>query len=178
MKYIPNLLTLLRLFMIPLYFVVFYSGNPHSTMQAMYIFILASATDVLDGYLARKYNVVSKFGTVADPFADKMMQVSVLFTLSHVGYLENWFFWLILLKEAAQISLGLVMVSMRPRLIISANVFGKATTVMVFVTIILAVFQVSEIRLIQIGVSILAVITITQYAYRFVRELEKRKEDQ
>lgn len=176
MKYIPNILTLLRLFMIPLYFIVFYSGSPNAIVQAMYIFILASATDVLDGFLARKYDVVSKFGTVADPFADKMMQISVLFTLSHVGYLENWFFWLILLKEAMQIGLGLIMVSMKPRLIIPANIYGKVTTIMVFVIIILAVLQFPGVFSIQVFVSALAIITIVQYAYQFMEELKKRKE--
>ncbi|UJF16167.1 CDP-diacylglycerol--glycerol-3-phosphate 3-phosphatidyltransferase [Jeotgalibaca sp. MA1X17-3] len=175
MKYIPNTLTLLRLLMIPFYFVVFYSDHPDSVMQAMYIFILASVTDVLDGYLARKYDVVSKFGMVADPFADKMMQLSVLFTLSHLNILENWFFWFILFKEALQIGLGLVMVSMKPRMIIPANIFGKITTVMIFITIIIAVLDFSGAFFIQVVVNILAIITVTQYAYQFIKELKKRE---
>lgn len=175
MKYILNILTLLRLLMIPFYFIVFYSNHPDSVMRAMYIFVLASVTDVLDGYLARKYDVTSKFGMVADPFADKMMQLSVLFTLSHVNFLENWFFWFILLKEALQIGLGFVMVSMKPRIIIPANMYGKATTVTIFMTILAAVFQLPGLYFIQIAVSILATITIIQYSFQFIVELKKRK---
>uniref|UniRef100_UPI00359F6646 CDP-alcohol phosphatidyltransferase family protein n=1 Tax=Jeotgalibaca porci TaxID=1868793 RepID=UPI00359F6646 len=68
MKHVPNLLTLLRLFMIPIYLLVFYMESPNALQYALFIFIGASFTEVLDGYLARKYEVVSKFGIVADPF--------------------------------------------------------------------------------------------------------------
>ncbi|MDE1547634.1 CDP-diacylglycerol--glycerol-3-phosphate 3-phosphatidyltransferase [Jeotgalibaca caeni] len=177
-KQLPNLLTILRLLLIPFYFIVFYSGSENATFQALLVFIAASITDVLDGYLARKYEVVSKFGTVADPFADKLMQISVLYTLSDADYLENWFFWIILVKEFSQIALGAVMVSMKPRIIIAANVFGKATTVLVFLTIILAVFEVPGINILQIIVTTLAIITFSQYALRFSQKLQKRKADE
>lgn len=175
MKHIPNLLTLLRLLMIPLFFFVFYSGNENATIQALIVFIVASATDVLDGYLARKYEVVSKFGTIADPFADKMMQISVLYTWSDANYLKDWFFWIVLVKEVLQILLAAIIVNMKPRIIIPANIFGKVTTVLVFVMIVLAVFEPPGIFVMQVVVSILAIITFTQYAYRLVQELEKRR---
>lgn len=174
MKHIPNLLTLLRLFMIPFYLLVFYMDHKNAMMYALYIFITASLTDVLDGYLARKYNVVSKFGIVADPFADKMMQVTVLYTLYDYGYLERWFFWIILVKEVFQILLGLWMVSLKPRIIVPANIFGKTTTVLVFATIILAVFQFPGIFWLQVIVAVLATITFVQYAYRFYGKYQQR----
>ena len=175
MKHIPNLLTLLRLFMIPFYFYVFYSGHEQATYYALLVFIVASITDVLDGYLARKYDVVSKFGTVAAPFADKVMQVSVLYSLSAASFLKNWFFWIILVKELLQITLGVIMINMKPKMIMPANVFGKVTTVLVFLTVILAVFKVSGIVVIQAIVAILAVITFIQYAYHFLVGLQERK---
>lgn len=175
MKHIPNILTFIRLLLIPVYFIVFYSGNEHALGQALAVFIIASFTDVLDGYLARKYDVVSKFGTVADPFADKLMQVSVLYSLSNVELLEKWFFWIILVKEICQIVLGIIMVSMKPKMIISANVFGKMTTVLIFVTIVFAVFTLPGSYMIQIVTAILAAITFTQYAYHFIMGLQERK---
>ena len=144
-------------------------------MWALLVFVLASITDVLDGYLARKFEVVSKFGTVADPFADKMMQLSVLYTLSDANYLKNWFFWIILVKDIFQILLAAIIVNMKPRIIIPANIFGKATTVLLFVTIVLAVFRMPGIVMLQGLVSVLAIITFIQYAFRFMQELQKRK---
>lgn len=144
-------------------------------MWALLVFVLASMTDVLDGYLARKFEVVSKFGTVADPFADKMMQLSVLYTLSDANYLKNWFFWIILVKDIFQILLAAIIVNMKPRIIIPANIFGKATTVLLFVTIVLAVFRMPGIVMLQGLVSVLAIITFIQYALRFMQELQKRK---
>lgn len=174
MKHVPNLLTLLRLFMIPIYLWVFYMNHPNAMVNALYVFILASFTDVLDGYLARKYDVVSKFGIVADPFADKMMQVVVLYSLYDLGFLEVWFFWIILVKEVLQILLGLWMVSLTPRIIVPANIFGKMTTVLVFTTIILAVFKFPGLFWLQAGVGILAVITFTQYVFQFYNKYQER----
>lgn len=174
-KQIPNILTVIRLLMIPFYFMVFYSDLENSLTWALFVFVLASITDVLDGYLARKFEVVSKFGTVADPFADKMMQLSVLYTLSDADYLKNWFFWIILVKDIFQILLAAIIVNMKPRIIIPANIFGKATTVLLFVTIVLAVFRMPGIVMLQGLVSVLAIITFIQYAFRFMQELQKRK---
>lgn len=174
-KQIPNILTVIRLLMIPFYFMVFYSDLENSLTWALFVFVLASITDVLDGYLARKFEVVSKFGTVADPFADKMMQLSVLYTLSDANYLKNWFFWVILVKDIFQILLAAIIVNMKPRIIIPANIFGKATTVLLFVTIVLAVFRMPGIVMLQGLVSVLAIITFIQYAFRFMQELQKRK---
>lgn len=175
MKHVPNLLTLLRLFMIPIYLMVFYMDTPNALQYALYIFIAASFTDVLDGYLARKYNVVSKFGIVADPFADKMMQVAVLYTLYDSGYLEVWFFWIILVKEVLQILLGVWMVSLKPRIIVPGNIFGKATTVLIFLTIILAAIQFPGILWIQVIVGLLAIITFAQYVLKFYAKYQVRK---
>lgn len=179
MKHIPNLLTLLRLFMIPFYFMVFYSGRPNALMESLYIFVAASITDVLDGYLARKYQVISNFGKVADPFADKAMQLSVLYTLSDANYLRDWFFWVILVKEALQIGLGGILVSRRPRIIVPANKYGKATTFLVFLTVILAVFRVPGIQYLQVFVAGWAILTFVQYAIHVGgRFLERRRRRQ
>lgn len=175
MKHIPNLLTLLRLLMIPFYFTIFYSGRPNALTESLVVFVAASITDVLDGYLARKYEVVSNFGKVADPFADKVMQLSVLYTLADARYLLDWFFWIILVKEALQIGLGAILVSRRPRIIVPANKYGKATTFLVFLTVILAVVRVPGIHYLQVFVAGWAIFTFLQYAYRVGRRLRKEQ---
>ena len=102
MKRVPNILTLIRLFLIPFYLMVFYSDTAHPVRWAMIIFLVASLTDIIDGYIARKYDAITKFGQVADPFADKVMQISVLYTLMDIGYIENWFFLIVLIKDGLQ----------------------------------------------------------------------------
>lgn len=168
MGLLPNILTLVRLVLIPVYLLVFYLENPSAHFIALILFILASFTDVLDGYLARKFDTVSKFGKLADPFADKLMQLSVLYTLVDAVYIAKWFFWIILTKETLQILLGLFMLRLKPPIIIAANKYGKATTVLIFLTIILAFFRVPGVYFLQMIVAILALITFFQYVIKFI----------
>ena len=70
---LPNKLTLLRIILIPVFMGVLYWGFPGATYVALVIFIIASLTDMLDGKIARKYNLVTDFGKFADPLADKML---------------------------------------------------------------------------------------------------------
>ena len=87
MKHIPNILTMLRILLIP--FFIYYFIN-ESFMVAFIIFIVASVTDFFDGYLARKFQVISNFGKIMDPLADKLLVLSALALLSFgkFGYLS------------------------------------------------------------------------------------------
>ena len=76
---VPNALTILRMLMIPLMVYVFNSFGAH---WALLVYVVASATDVLDGYIARKYNQITDFGKLMDPLADKLMVLTMLYMLS------------------------------------------------------------------------------------------------
>lgn len=78
----PNILTLLRILLIPVFVVVFYLPQPWAPAAAMWIFITAALTDWLDGYLARRLNQSSSFGAFLDPVADKLMVVCALILLA------------------------------------------------------------------------------------------------
>ena len=75
---LPNKLTMLRILLIPVFMVVLYWGFPGATWVALAIFIIASFTDLLDGKIARKYNLVTDFGKFADPLADKMLVTAAM----------------------------------------------------------------------------------------------------
>ena len=75
---LPNKLTMLRILLIPVFMVVLYWDFPGATWVAVAIFIVASFTDLLDGKIARKYNLVTDFGKFADPLADKMLVTAAL----------------------------------------------------------------------------------------------------
>ena len=76
---IPNLLTMIRMLLIPVFWVLMLGYN--ETTWALVVFMAASATDVIDGRIARKYNLITEFGKLFDPLADKMMVLSVLITM-------------------------------------------------------------------------------------------------
>ncbi len=75
---VPNALTLLRLLLVPVYVVLFMRGRKY---WALFTFLLASFTDLLDGYIARKYNLITDFGKLMDPLADKVMVLTAMFSM-------------------------------------------------------------------------------------------------
>ena len=99
MKNIPNFLTVLRLLLVPLFVCVFFLVSP---VAALPLFLMAGATDVLDGYLARRNGWISAFGKALDPVADKTMQCAVLIALAAANYLSWVLALLFLAKELAQ----------------------------------------------------------------------------
>ena len=82
---LPNKLTMLRIILIPVFMVVLYWGFPGANYVALAIFIVASFTDMLDGKIARKYNLVTDFGKFADPLADKMLVTAAMLWFVEIG---------------------------------------------------------------------------------------------
>ena len=78
---LPNKLTMLRILLIPVFMVVLYLGFPGSTYVALGIFIIASLTDLLDGWIARRFDMVTEIGKILDPLADKATQLSLMLCL-------------------------------------------------------------------------------------------------
>ncbi len=130
MKNVPNILTSLRFFMIPVYILVFYLENATKQISA-WIFLLASVTDVLDGFIARKFNLTTKLGQVMDPLADKLMQITVIASLVCVGKVPIWFVCYLIIMEILMILAGAFLY--KNKIYIKSNVFGKAKTVLLFV---------------------------------------------
>ena len=84
---LPNKLTMGRIFAIPVFIVVFLMGYKYA---AAIIFILAALTDMLDGHIARKHNLVTNFGKLMDPLADKLLVMTSLICLVQVEYGPGW----------------------------------------------------------------------------------------
>lgn len=130
---IPNILTLFRLFLIPVFILVFFSSVKNNFIYAVSIFLLAGATDVLDGYIARKYNLVTKWGIVIDPLADKLMLLTVLICLAIKGYIPLIVVILIAVKDSLMIISGVFLY--KKNTVIPANIFGKASTLLFYLSI-------------------------------------------
>ncbi len=141
-RYIPNLLSAFRLCLIPVFIIFFLSSEPAHHWIPLGVFLLATVTDVLDGYIARHYNLITKIGTVLDPLADKMMLITVLTCL----YLESKIPFLIIsimaLKELFMILAGLYLFFIKDKIVIPANKLGKAATILFFLAIVLVLLNV------------------------------------
>ena len=121
MRHIPNILTVIRLFLVPLFVVLFFTVAP---ILALPISWLAAITDVLDGYLARRNGWISRFGKILDPIADKLMQGALLFSLVIGGFLPWLFAIPFVLKELAQGVCGFLMLRRR-RVVVVSRWYGK-----------------------------------------------------
>ena len=132
---IPNILTLLRIIMIPIFYVVFFSDITNSSLFAALIFIIASLTDWFDGFLARKWSLVTNFGKIMDPLADKLLVMTALVCLLTSFRIPAWAVIVILAREMA--ITGLRIIAASEGVVVAADMLGKFKTVFQLVAIIL-----------------------------------------
>ena len=163
-------MTILRVIMIPffVFFMLADMGNA-GKYTALVLFIAASLTDTLDGYLARKYNQVTNFGKFMDPLADKLLVCSALICLMDVGKLPSWAVIVIISREF--IISGFRLVASDNGIVIAASWWGKSKTISQMVMIILmiadfgGVFGTLETILLYVAV-ILTVVSMIDYIWK------------
>ena len=158
---LPNKLTLLRILLIPVFMGVLYwgaaTGNDSIAMWiALAVFIIASFTDLLDGKIARKYNLVTDFGKFADPLADKMLTTAAMLWFVENGQMPGWALLVVLMREFA-VS-GLRMVAGPKGKVIAAGKSGKFKTASTMVGLcVLMVFP----AVVAVQLVVMATIVIT-----------------
>ena len=138
---LPNKLTILRVLMIP-FFVVFMLWNITGAADkwiAAALFILASLTDMLDGKIARKYNLVTNFGKFMDPLADKLLVGAAMICLVELGKLPAWIVIVIISREF--IISGFRLIASDNGVVIAASYWGKFKTVFQMAMIIVLIFD-------------------------------------
>lgn len=125
---LPNKLTIFRIILIPVFIVLFlYAGSDAGKAACAVIFAAASLTDLVDGYIARKYNLVSNFGKFADPLADKMLVTAALICLCFEGALNPWYAIIITFREF--MVTGIRTLAAADGIVIAAGTSGKLKTV-------------------------------------------------
>lgn len=133
----PNKLTVLRMALIPLFLVfMLIQYIPHRFLCALIIFVIASFTDFLDGYIARKQNLVTNFGKLMDPLADKLLVFSALLCFVRSGYASAVAVFAILAREFLVTSVR--MLALEKGIVIAADIWGKVKTVLQMTWIIYA----------------------------------------
>ena len=156
---LPNKLTILRIIMIP-FFVLFMllDGGANQTYRyiAAVIFIVASFTDLLDGKIARKYNLVTNFGKFMDPLADKLLVCSGLICFVGLGALPAWFVIIIISREF--IISGFRLVASDNGVVIAASYWGKFKTVSQMIMSVLLIVNIPSLSILTAIFSIIALV--------------------
>ena len=134
---LPNKLTLIRMFLAPIYLALMLIEFPSHDIVALAVFAVASLTDMLDGKIARKNNLITVFGKLLDPLADKMLTTAALLAFMREGWCSIWIVMIVLTREFAVA--GVRLIATAQGIVIPANYWGKAKTVsqMVFTIVIM-----------------------------------------
>jgi CDP-diacylglycerol---glycerol-3-phosphate 3-phosphatidyltransferase len=179
---LPNKITVLRVLMIP-FFLLFLLGNffdeTTSRYIAIFIFITASATDALDGYIARSRNLTTNLGKFMDPLADKLLVCSALIAMVELGDIPSWVVIIIIAREFTVTGFRIVAAS--ENIVISAGFWGKIKTIvqMAMIVALLFKFQNEYYRMFAnsliIASVVLTVISGIEYIYSNIEVLKESK---
>ena len=173
---IPNILTIFRLCLIPVYIAVFALEGDTKELAAL-VFIAASITDVLDGYIARKFDMITRTGQLLDPLADKLMQLTVVISLVISNILPVWFVVVLAVKELLLILGGVFLYAKKTY--VKSNILGKLNTVVLFIAMVLMFFtHTSElVSNIILGIStVFNFMAIVSYFYSYFIKQARYKE--
>lgn len=167
---LPNKLTTFRVILIP--FFVFFMLAPNMTginnYIAVAIFIVASLTDLLDGKIARKYNLVTNFGKFMDPLADKLLVCSAMICLIQTGQLAAWIVVIIIAREF--IISGFRLIASDNGVVIAASYWGKFKTTFQMVSVVLLILDIPALAFVTticVWIAlVLTIVSLVDYIYK------------
>lgn len=131
-----NKITMIRVFLVPVFMVLFMIDNTVCRFAALGVFVLASVTDAIDGHVARKYNQSTTFGKFADPLADKVLTTAAFLILMQYGRMSMWAVMIVLTREF--MVAGVRLTAAGEGNVVAASMWGKLKTVAQMVAIIAA----------------------------------------
>ncbi len=134
-KHIPNILTIIRFFLVPIILFLLFTDN---YILAFAFLTLSGITDILDGFIARKFNLITNFGKLMDPLADKVTQISILSVLAIQDIIPMWILVIVILKEFLMISGASFLYG--KELVVSSKWYGKLSTVIFYIAIVCSLF--------------------------------------
>ena len=129
---IPNILTLIRFFIIPFIFLFVISKH---YLIALIVFSISAFTDVLDGFIARKYNYITDIGKLIDPLADKLTQLSILCALTLLNIIPWWILVIVLIKECTMVITASFLYSKKD-VVVYSKWYGKLATTLFYLAIV------------------------------------------
>ena len=162
---IPNVLTVIRFMIAPVFGYFLYNKQYEISVV---LFLLSGLTDVLDGYIARRFNMVTSWGKLADPAADKLMQLIALILLTIQGKIPPVILIIILAKESFM-GMGSILLLKKENVVVQANWYGKATTVVFHLAIIMIIFDVPYNNIFIFIAVIAAIYSFLRYSFAYRR---------
>ena len=133
LKNIPNILTILRFIFIPIILYFIFTGN---YILGIVFFTISGVTDVLDGFIARKFNLISNFGKLMDPLADKLTQICILASLVKVDIIPFWILVIVILKEFIMV-IGASFLYGKD-VVVYSKWYGKLATILFYLAIVIS----------------------------------------
>ena len=171
---LPNKLTTLRVIMIPffVFFLLWQNGeNRTFRMIALALFIIASLTDLLDGKIARKYNLVTNFGKFMDPLADKLLVCSALICLIELNALPAWMVIIIISREF--IISGFRLIASDNGVVIAASYWGKFKTTFQMVSVVLLILDIPALAFVTTICVWIALLLTTVSLVKYIKKNHK-----
>ena len=175
----PNLLTSFRILLIPVFIILFLVPDSTRSILAAIVFLVAALTDWLDGYLARKWQQVTKLGKLLDPVADKLLVLAALILLVDFQRVESWLVIILIGREIAMT--GLRAIASTDGIVIPAEKTGKYKLFLQATAIVLLILDYKvplNFRLwgnVMLWISmVLALVSMVQYAIHYVSQLQMR----
>lgn len=174
---LPNRLTCLRMILVPVFVLFMYLPFTGSRYIALAVFIIASLTDTADGYIARKYKLITDFGKFMDPLADKLLVCSALICLVSTAEIPAWVVIIIVGREF--VISGFRLIASDNGIVIAASYWGKFKTVSQMAMIIVILLNVPAFRPLEIILMIIAtsltLISLIDYIYKNKNVLSSQK---
>ena len=145
--YLPNKLTVVRMALVPFFVAALLLSMTNDSLKwvALALFVIASLTDFADGYIARKYNLITNFGKFMDPLADKILTISGMICLIELGRIPSWIVIIIVAREF--IISGFRLVAAENGVVIAANYWGKFKTTFQMIMIILMIMNIPQLQI-------------------------------
>ena len=174
---LPNKLTILRVAMIPFFvlFMLFPVMGEADKWIALVLFIVASLTDMLDGHIASKYNLITNFGKFMDPLADKLLVCSALICLVELGRIASWIVIVIIAREF--IISGFRLIASDNGVVIAASYWGKFKTTFQMIMICLMIANLEPLQLFtDIVMWIALILTVVSLMDYLIKNKEVMKE--
>lgn len=170
---IPNILTTVRLALIPL-FAYFVLGQ-HNLYAAGLVFLCSGITDIVDGFIARRFHMVTEIGKVYDPLVDKLMQITALICLSLEEIIPFWAIWIIIAKEGTMIVAGSIMYL--KHIVMQSNWYGKAATVVFYAIIFIMIIFAPSIPIQgQTALMVIMILAALASAFGYLTQLIRKKQ--
>ena len=174
LKHIPNILTIIRFLLIPIILIYIFTGN---YILALIVFTISALTDIADGFIARKFNLVSNFGKLMDPLADKLTQIATLTSLVIKDIIPIWILIIVISKEFIMICGASFLYG--KDVVVYSKWYGKLSTVLLYIAIVFSLltkqFELTGVwEYIDLALFTLAIIMTLFALVMYIKDLYKK----